>query len=129
MTRVPDLLLVNILASARDAVRYASGLEPKTFENLPLTDGDKYRALKNALTELGEAVKSLPPGLTDRTPELGWQGLAGLRDIVAHQYFGLDMERLWPVLVEELPALIPEVERLIAEYTAPDDDPPSSTLR
>lgn len=54
------------------------------------------------------------------------EGLAGLRDIVAHQYFRIDMERLWPVVSEEIPSVIPILDRAIAALPTPDDETPAS---
>jgi uncharacterized protein with HEPN domain len=84
---------------------------------LPEADRRTYRALKNALTEIGEAVKGLPPDLFVRYPSIDWRGWAGLRDVVAHQYFGLELPRLQPALVEELPVLLAAV---VAELARTD---------
>jgi uncharacterized protein with HEPN domain len=54
-------------------------------------------------------VKGLPPELTARHPGVDWRGWAGLRDVVAHRYFGLELPRLRPAVVEELPALLAAV--------------------
>lgn len=54
---------------------------------------------------IGEAVKRLPPDLTSRHPEVDWNGWARLRDVLAHQYFGVNVELLADAVDEELPAL------------------------
>jgi uncharacterized protein with HEPN domain len=59
---------------------------------------------------IGEAVKRLPPELTSRHPEIDWNGWARLRDVLAHQYFGVDVDLLADAVDEELPAL----ERVVA---------------
>lgn len=119
MARDLDLLLGDMLGAARDAVRYASGRDQAAFENLPRTDGDAYRALKNAVTELGEAAKKLPTDVTDRNPEIDWSGICGLRDVVAHRYFNVDMMRLWPVVIREIPEMIPVLERELSNLSEP----------
>lgn len=48
----------------------------------------------------------MPPELLARHPGVDWRGWAGLRDMVSHQYFGLELPRLRPAMVEELPALL-----------------------
>ena len=63
-----------------------------------------------ALAEIGEAVKLLPPELLGRHPGVDWRGWAGLRDLVSHQYFSLELPRLRPAVVDELPALLAAVE-------------------
>ena len=109
----PDLceLLLTIAAAATDACAFAEGLTLDAFERLPSADPRTYRAIKNALTELGEAVKSVPPEVCARYPEIDWRGLAGLRNIVVHRYFALDLRRLWPVVLEELPVVLVAVQR------------------
>ncbi len=80
------------------------------FHALPNADRIAFRALKNALSELGEAVKALPREVTERHPNVDWRGFAGLRDVVAHAYFGLRQELLWPIVREEVPRLLASVE-------------------
>jgi uncharacterized protein with HEPN domain len=101
--------LEDIRAAAEDALGFASGLDEAAFAALPVVDRRTYRALKNALAEIGEAVKLLPPELLARHPDVDWRGWAGLRDVVSHQYFRLELPRLRPTVVNELPALLEAV--------------------
>ena len=55
-------------------------------------------------------MKALPHEGTERHPYVDWRGLAGLCDIVAHGYFGLRQELLWPIVREEVPRLLASVE-------------------
>ncbi len=80
--------LDDIRAAAEDARAFAGGLDAAAFAALPAADRRTYRALKNALAEIGEAVKLLPPELLARHPGVDWRGWAGLRDLVPHQYLG-----------------------------------------
>lgn len=102
--------LEDIRAAAEDAVAFTSGLDEAAFASLPKTDRRTYRALKNALAEIGEAVKLLPPELLSRHPKVDWRGWAGLRDVVSHQYFGLELPRLQPAVVVELPILLEAIK-------------------
>lgn len=110
MAREWVLVLGDLHASVSDAISYSKDLSDTDLHELPEKDRLLYRALKNAVSEMGEAIKSVPQDVKDRHPEIDWRGLAGLRDIITHQYFGLDMEFLAPVLHRELPDLLLVVE-------------------
>ena len=53
---------------------------------------------------IGEAVKHIPEDFRATHPEVDWQGLAGLRDVLIHQYFGVDYVTLWNIVAKECPA-------------------------
>ena len=101
--------LEDIRDAAKDALTFAAGLDDAAFAVLPETDRRTYRALKNALAEIGEAVKLLPPEVLTRHPAVDWRGWAGLRDIVSHPYFSRELPRLRPTIGDELPALLAAV--------------------
>ena len=115
-------LLKDILEAATDVIAYVEYLDRQSFIGLPSNDKKTYRAIKNALSEIGEAIKSLPKGVTDRHPNVDWRGMSGLRDIVAHQYHQLDVERLWPVVKDELPDLVAAMQ---SELDCPPPTPSS----
>lgn len=110
MARELQLVLGDLHASVADAIEYSKNLSETELRELPEKDRLRYRALKNAVSEMGEAIKSVPQELKDRNAQVDWRGLAGLRDIIVHQYFRLDMEFLAPVLHRELPDLLSVVE-------------------
>jgi uncharacterized protein with HEPN domain len=117
--------LQDIRAAALDALAFCGGLDEAAFSALPSVDRRTYRALKNVLTEIGEAVKLLPPELLARHPAVDWRGWAGLRDVVSHQYFNLELPRLRPTIVDELPVLLQAVSELLSpERPSPDRDDP-----
>ena len=58
---------------------------------------------------IGEAVKNLPDDLKKGHTEIPWRDIAGLRDVVVHQYFGLDLELIWDVVKKDIPQLKPKI--------------------
>lgn len=111
--------LGDIRLAAVDILVFVQGLDEATFGALPETDHKTYRAIKNGLTEIGEAIKALPPEVLTRHREIDWRGFAGLRDVVSHQYFGLELPRLWPTIHEELPALMIAIDVELGRLPAP----------
>jgi len=52
---------------------------------------------------IGEAVKNLPGELKSKYPGIPWKRIAGMRDILIHEYFGIDLELTWRVAKSEIP--------------------------
>ena len=103
--------LTDILEAATDLRDFVDDMETQAFHALPHADRMGYRAVKSALIELGEAAKAIPDDIRQRYPELDWKGFAGLRDMIAHRYFGIDTSRLLPIIKIEVPGLLAAVER------------------
>lgn len=101
--------LEEIRAAAEDLAAFSAGLDEVGFAALPGTDRRTFRALKNALIEIGEAVNGLPPDLLSRHPDVDWRGWAGLREVASLRRFGPDLPRLRPAMVDDLPVLIAAV--------------------
>ena len=67
---------------------------------------------------LGEAVKHLSAALIAAQPEVEWKGIAGMRDKLVHEYFGVNLDILWDVLATKLPPLRVQIERIIQTSTS-----------
>jgi len=108
--------LLDIREAATDLRDIVADMSTDAFHALPHADRMAYRAVKNALTELGEAVKALPEDVRKRHLEVDWKGLAGLRDLLAHQYFSIDTRLLLPIITGELPGLLAAVESEVQRW-------------
>ncbi len=83
-------------------------------ENLQMT-----YAVLHALTVIGEASKRIPAEVLERYPEIPWRDVAGMRDNIAHGYFGIDLRFVWDTVQDDLPQLIRVAQRMLAEDTPP----------
>jgi uncharacterized protein with HEPN domain len=72
-------------------------------------------AVLRNLEVIGEAVKNVSPGLRSRRPDVPWQRIAAMRDVLIHQYFGVDPILVWEIIEQRLPQLKRGVESLLAE--------------
>jgi uncharacterized protein with HEPN domain len=103
------------LEDIRDAIdkvkRYTEGLSLEAFEN----DDKTIDAVVRNLEIVGEAVKMIPDAIRLAHPNIEWKKIAGLRDILAHQYFGIDIEIIWDILQNKLPALEKEIKEILPE--------------
>ena len=64
---------------------------------------------------IGEAVKNIPEDIKDSEPEIDWKKIAGLRDILIHAYFGIDVDIVWDIVKNKVPKLKKKVLELIEE--------------
>jgi len=67
------------------------------------------------LQVIGEAVKSLSETAKSEQPHIPWKQIAGLRDKVIHDYFGVNLDIVWAVVEKELPALRTAIDQLLSE--------------
>lgn len=77
----------------------------------PISEDEFYRntlvqdAVFKRLEIIGEAVKNIPIEVKDGNTEIPWKEIAGMRDILIHQYSGVKLERIWMVIKKDLPTL------------------------
>jgi len=68
---------------------------------------------------MGEATKNLSARLRDQNPQIDWKGMAGMRDVLIHQYFGVNIRAVWDAVENDLPKLKPELTNLLAQLEGP----------
>lgn len=73
-----------------------------------------HDALLFQFVVIGEAVKNLSPETRESAPEIPWTDIAGLRDLIAHEYFRIDIHRVLEIVKRDLPPLEQATNRLLA---------------
>ena len=88
------------------------------FRNLHKThDVAKRFAVVRALEVIGEATKHIPASVRKRYPDIPWRKMAGMRDVVIHEYFGVDYDVLWKTVHKDVPDLKPLIVDAIEQET------------
>lgn len=64
---------------------------------------------------VGEAARSMSQALRDAHPEIPWTDVIAMRNLLVHEYFGIDLDEVWSTAVNDLPLLRPAVEAMLAE--------------
>jgi uncharacterized protein with HEPN domain len=67
------------------------------------------------LEVIGEAIKKVPSKIRSKYPEVEWKRIAGLRDILIHEYFGIDMDIIWDIVQNKLPELEKQINQILSE--------------
>ncbi|BCX19171.1 MAG: DUF86 domain-containing protein [Geminicoccaceae bacterium] len=108
MSREADLRLEDILESAQLVLDRTDGMSADSFRR----DRRTVDAVLRNLEIIGEAVKHVPADLRDREPEIPWRQISGLRHVLAHAYFEVDLDLIWDIVTRHLRPLIEAVTRL-----------------
>lgn len=108
----PKIFLEDILESIGRIEQYAKGKTKDEF----LDDYEKQDAIMKRLEVIGEAVKNIPTGVKKKYPGIPWRDMAGMRDILIHEYFGVLMERVWDTAKNDIPKLKKQISELLKNY-------------
>lgn len=85
-----------------------------------LRDKKTAYAVIRAIEVIGEACKKIPKSLRQRYPEIPWREMAGMRDKVIHEYFGVSLERVWETVKRDIPSLKPLFEQILKDVESKD---------
>lgn len=102
------LYLRHILDAIQKIERYA-----EVGHDAFLAESLRHDAVIRQMEIIGEAAKRLSPQVTGRSPDVPWRQVAGMRDVLIHDYMGVDLERVWNVLQLDLPLMRSAIEQLL----------------
>ena len=106
--RNENLYIRDILDSIRNIEKYAGNLSLKKFANDQLV----IDAVIRNLEIIGEASKQISKITKSQHPHIPWNEMAGMRNKVIHEYFGVDIEIVWETIKSSLPALKKSIKKL-----------------
>ena len=99
----------DILESGGAILDYVEGLSFETFCN----DRKTYSAVIREFEIIGEAVGKLPDSFRERRPDIEWRDIKDFRNILSHEYFGVDLEIVWKVIEYDLNGLMEAVMEMV----------------
>ena len=101
----------DIISAMDKAMDFVKNMSYEEFTR----DDKTVFAVVRALEIVGEAVKNIPGVIRKKYPEIPWKDMAGMRNKVIHEYFGVKLNIVWRTVKEEIPPLKPLFEKILKE--------------
>lgn len=114
MKRNIQVYIEDIFESIEKIEQYLEDTDEDKFFN----DSQIQDSVLRRLEVIGEAAKNVPDDFRGKYPDIPWKKIAGLRDVLIHEYFGVNLDRVWKIAKEDLPDLkekISEIRNKLAE--------------
>jgi uncharacterized protein with HEPN domain len=109
MSRDVRLYLEDIQLSCQKIIRYTAGMSFDAF----LKDDRTYDAVIRNLEIIGEAARNVTTEFQADHPEVTWRKTTALRNIIAHEYFGVKDEIIWDIIQKEIPELGGRIQSIL----------------
>ncbi len=105
------IYLADILAAIESIGSFVEGMSLDEF----LADDKTASAVVRKLEVIGEAAKQVPAAIRQQYPEVPWKEMAGMRDVLIHFYFGVNLRLVWKTVQEDLPTTQKHIARILEE--------------
>ena len=102
------------MESINDIESFSNGLSKRDLSENRM----KQNAIIRGIEIIGEATKNIPDDFRKNYPEIEWRKIAGLRDIVIHTYFDIDLDVLWEIIKNDLPKLKKKIEKILNDLNS-----------
>ena len=112
MTRRGYLLYLEDILLAMDKIeQYTKNMNQDEFEQTDIV----IDAVIRNLEVIGEAAKSVPIEAREEYPHIPWKRMIGLRNVMIHEYFGIDLSIVWTIVKNNLPETRKHIEEMLAQ--------------
>jgi uncharacterized protein with HEPN domain len=101
--------LMDIFLSIKKIKKYTSEFGIASLKD----EGIYYDAVLRNLEIIGEASKFIPKNIKVKYPEIAWKEIYGLRNIISHEYFGIDISEIEFIIINDLPILDIQIEEIL----------------
>lgn len=110
--------VVDVVASAARITKYVSAVSLDEF----LQDDMRQSAVLHQFTIIGEACRRISAAYRTKHPEVNWAGIIGLRNKIVHDYEDINLDHVWRVATQEVPALIAALDALVPPQPDGEDE-------
>ncbi len=114
MKREFGLFIKDILEHIEKMESFIAGMSYEDF----IRDTKTNFAVVRCVEIVGEAAKNIPDSIREKYKQVPWKYLTGMRDKIAHFYFGIDLKRVWEVSTVKLPPLKPDIQQILADIAS-----------
>jgi uncharacterized protein with HEPN domain len=101
--------LNDIFEAITDVASFIKGMSYKEF----LLDKKTFNAVVRSIEIIGEAAKQVPKAVRDKASDIPWKEIVGMRNKIAHEYFGIDSKIVWDTAKRYLPKLRKQMLQLV----------------
>ena len=111
-----DLYVRDMLEACERVIEFTDAMDEAVF----VEDVRTYHATLHNLALIGQAASHIPAAVRDSHPGIPWRSIVGARNVIMHQYLGVDDNLVWVMVSRSVPDLIPQLRDLLQQAERQD---------